>query len=69
MVGIGETHSLQEKTMADKKETVQKGVEELHKQLTNQGVALNKQDLDDAVKAAREHMVENCSGCANGWHW
>ncbi len=55
--------------MADEKEVKQKGIDELHKQLSDKGVTVDKKDLEEAVKASREHMVQNCDGCANGWHW
>ncbi|MCZ7381590.1 MAG: hypothetical protein O8C64_08510 [Candidatus Methanoperedens sp.] len=51
------------------KANTEKGISALQKALKAKNVTVDAKDLKDAVAAAHKAVVEDCSSCANGWHW
>jgi hypothetical protein len=63
-----EVTTMSEAKISEKANT-EKGISALQKALKAKNVTVDAKDLKDAVAAAHKAIVEECSSCANGWHW
>jgi hypothetical protein len=55
--------------MSEHSKLTEKGVQALQKALEAKNVKVDPQTLKAAVNEAHSAAIDNCDGCANGWHW
>ena len=53
-------------SMSNAKETF---IKELKLQLEKEGVSVEESVLGKSIDNSREKVLQDCSGCTNGWHW